>query len=190
MRLFRLALALPLLAAAALSLPACDDPTGFGRAVIVTDTVTLGAPSVAADTVPSALDVFSRDQITIGGGRFPERPLQSEEWDVTLRLRNGQFQLLPRGAVGVDARRAGITGPVAGATFEGLKEAPASARYLTTEGLTLAQGAVYVVRSRIAGNCSQFAKLQPIALDAAAGTVRLAVATSASCGDTRLARED
>jgi predicted small secreted protein len=187
-RLFRFALALPL--AAALSLAACDDPTGFGRAVIVTDTLTLGVPSVAPDTMPSALDVFSRDQINVGGGRFPERPAEAEEWDVTLRLRNGQLQLLPRGALGLDSRRAGITAAVAGATFEGLREAPASARYATTEGQALAQGAVYVVRSRTVQGCSHYAKLQPLALDAAAGTARVAVATSASCSDTRLVRED
>src|SRR5690349_2318287 len=45
LRLFRLALALPLLATAALSLAACDDPTGIGEQVIVTDTVTIGVPS-------------------------------------------------------------------------------------------------------------------------------------------------
>lgn len=194
MRLLRFLLVLPLLAPAALTLAACDDPTGIGRAVVVTDTLTLGAPSVAADSVPTALDVLSLDQFTLGGGRFPERPSQAEEWDVALRLQGGTFSLVPRGAVGLDGRRAGITDPVSGATFEGLAEAPPSSRFNTGAGVTLSVGAVYVVRSRQyslgGGACWQFAKVQPLALDPAAGTARLAVATSARCADTRLVQRD
>lgn len=194
MRLLRLVPALPLIAAAAFSLAACDDPTGIGRAVVVTDTVTIGAPSVAADTVPTALDVLSLDQLAIGGGRFPERPLQADEWDVALRLRNGVFSLVPRGALGLEGRRAGITGAVAGATFEGLSEAPPSSSFQTGSGVELAVGSVYVVRSRAyslgGGACWQFAKVQPLELDADAGTASFAVATSARCQDTRLVARD
>lgn len=194
MRPFRLVLALPLLAAAALSLPACDDATGVGVQVIVTDTVTLGVPSVAADSVPSALDVLSLDQFTIGGGKFPERTVEADNWDVTLRLQDGGFALVPRGAVGLEGRRAAITDPISGITFERLEEAPPSSRFNTTRGAVLGVGNVYVVRSRTyvlgVSTCWQYAKVQPLALDAAAGTARLQVATSAGCQDNRLAPED
>lgn len=193
MRLLRLLLALPLLAPAALSLAACDDTTGIGEAVIVHDTVTIGAPSVVADSVPTALDVASLDQISILGGRFPERPSDANDWDVTLRLQNGTFSLLPRGAVGVESNRAGITDPIAGTTFEDLDEAPASSRFKTGTGVPVALGSVYVVRSRVfaCGGFSgfQFAKIQPVAVDVAAGTVRLAVATSFRCQDNRLSED-
>lgn len=195
MRLFRLALALPLLAAAALSLAACDDPVGFGQQVIVTDTVTIGVPSLVPDTVPTALDVVSPDQVSVGGpagaGRFPERPGESENWDVTVRLQNGVFSLLPRGAVGLESLRSAVTEPITGTTFEALDEAPPSSRFNSDRGVALAVGSVYVVRSRVfRQGCFQYAKVQPVALNAAAGTVRLAVATSAGCQDTRLAPRD
>ena len=194
MRLFRLALALPLLATAALSLAACDDPTGIGEQVIVTDTVVIGVPSLVPDSVPTALDVISGDQVGIGGGRFPERPSEAEIWDVTLRLQNGTLMLLPRGAVGLESQRAAVTDPITGTTFEGLDEAPSSSRFNSGRGVALTVGSVYVVRSRIyrlSGiNCWQFAKVQPVALNAAAGTATLAVATSAGCQDTRLAPRD
>ncbi|HEX2188477.1 MAG TPA: hypothetical protein VHG51_06235 [Longimicrobiaceae bacterium] len=194
MRLLRLVLALPLLAPAALALAACDDATGIGQAVVLTDTITIGAPSVAADTVPSALDVVSLDQFSIGGGVFPERPAQADQWDVALRLQGGTFSLVPPGAVGLEGRRAGITAPIQGVTFEGLDEAPPSSRFNTTTGVPLAVGNVHVVRSRQyslgGGVCWQYAKVQPVALDAAAGTATLAVATSARCADTRLSAED
>jgi hypothetical protein len=194
-RLFRLALALPLFAAAALSLAACDDPIGIGQQVIVVDTVTIGVPSLVPDSVPTALDVISPDQASIGGGRFPERPGQAENWDVTVRLQNGTFSLLPRGAVGLESLRSAVTEPITGATFETLDEAPASSRFNTGRGVALSVGSLYVVRSRVyspgrGATCWQFAKVQPVALNAAAGTARLAVATSAGCQDTRLAPRD
>ncbi len=191
MRLMRLALALPLLAPVALPLAGCDDTTGIGRQVIVTDTITIGVPSVAAETVPTALDVLSFDQFNIGGGRFPERPGQADEWDVTLRLTDGTFTLLPRGAVGVEPRRAAITEPMTGVTFEGVTEAPVSSRFSSVRGVPLSVGNVHVVRSRTyilgATTCWQYSKVQPLALDPAAGTARLQVATSAGCQDPRLA---
>ncbi|MET0397339.1 MAG: hypothetical protein ABW277_10985 [Longimicrobiaceae bacterium] len=194
MRLFRLVLALPLLATTALSLAACDDPTGIGEQVIVTDTVTIGVPSLVPDSVPTALDVISGDGLSLGGGRFPERPSEADVWDVTVRLQNGTFSLLPRGAVGLESQRAAVTDAIAGTTFEGLDEAPASSRFNSARGVALSVGSVYVVRSRVyrlsTVNCWQFAKVQPLALNAAAGTVTLAVATSAGCQDTRLAPED
>lgn len=194
MRLFRFALALPLLATAGLSLAACDDPTGIGEQVIVTDTLVIGVPSLVPDTVPTALDVISGDQVSLGGGRFPERPGEAENWDVTVRLQNGTFSLLPRGAVGLSSQRAAVTDAITGTTFEGLDEAPASSRFNAGRGTALAVGSVYVVRSRVYSlsgiNCWQFAKVQPVALNPAAGTATLAVATSASCQDTRLAPRD
>ncbi|HEX2093934.1 MAG TPA: hypothetical protein VHG28_16135 [Longimicrobiaceae bacterium] len=192
MRPCRLLLAL-LLLPASLPLAACDDTTGFGRATIVTDTITIGAPTVVADTVPTALDIVY-SQGAIGGGRFPERPREADQWDVALRLSGGQLSLAPRGAVGVDSRRAGITEALPNTTFERLEEAPASSRFVTDRAIPLTMGSVYAVRSRsfssFGGACFQYAKLQPLELNVAAGTARLEVATSAGfCGDTRLVED-
>ncbi len=113
---------------------------------------------------------------------------------MTVRLQNGIFSLLPRGAVGLESLRAAVTEAIPGTTFEGLDEAPSSSRFSSSRGVALAVGSVYVVRSRVYRvqgiNCWQFAKVQPMALSAAAGTVTLAVATSAGCQDTRLAPRD
>jgi hypothetical protein len=191
----------PLALALSLVLGACDDPTGFGKAEIVEDTVLLAVPDAnpANAALPSALDVTPIGLTGIGGGRFPERQGDAESWDVTLRLRNGQLVLLAPTAIGITSpqlRRAGITEAITDRTFETLTEAPQSSRYVTDQPVVLREGAVYVVRSRIAGGgfsgqCpNYYAKVQPLELRPAAGTARLRVATSAICQDTRLSAED
>lgn len=189
MRAFRLSFALFLLPLLG-PLAACNGTTGIGNPIIVTDTLTVGAPSVAPASVPSAVDVVSFSGAPIGGGRFPERPSDAEQWDFTLRLRGGEFVFLPRGAVGVSANRAGITRPM-DTPFEDVRQAPASSRFLTDSAVVVRQGATYVVRSRIYSNpCFQYARVQPLELNVAAGTVRMQVVTSATCQDTRLVEKD
>ncbi|MBV9772948.1 MAG: hypothetical protein JO040_03320 [Gemmatimonadetes bacterium] len=189
MRAVRLSFALLLLPLLA-PLAACDSTTGLGDPLIVVDTLTIGAPSVAPASVPSAVDVVSFSGGAIGGGRFPERPLEAEQWDFTVRLRNGSFAFYPRAAVGVAGNRAGITQPM-DTPFDDVREAPASSRFVMDSAVVVRQGATYVVRSRIYSSpCFEYARVQPLELNAAAGTVKLQVATSATCQDTRLVPKD
>lgn len=183
-RLSFLLLVLPLIGSAA----ACTDSTGLGAPLIVTDTLTIGAPTVAAASVPSAVDVVAFSG-AIGGGRFPERPQDAEQWDFTVRLRNGQFTFVPRAAAGVTGNRAGITQPM-DTPFEEVRTAPASGRFVTDSTVVVRKGATYVVRSRIYSSpCFQYARVQPLELNVAAGTVKLQVSTSSGCQDTRLVEE-
>lgn len=190
----------PLALGLSLLLGACDDPTGFGKAEIVEDTILLAVPDAnpANAALPTALDITPVGLTGINGGRFPERQTDAESWDVALRLRNGQLVLAPPTAVGLTSpqlRRAGITEAVTDRTFETLTEAPQSSRYVTDQPVVLRQGAVYVVRSRVTGGgfggqCIYYAKLQPLELNVAAGTARLRVAANTLCSDTRLSAED
>ena len=191
MRAGRLLLAL----FSAVVLGACNDSTGFGRVDIVEDTVLLAAPSsAAADSLPSALDVTVVAGLTIGGGRFPERVGDVENWDVALRLRGGQLQFVPPRALGFERgvqARAAITRPMTGRTFAEVRQVPASSSFLADSAVQVVQGAVYVVRSR-QPSCfaPYYAKIKPLEVNAARGTVRVAVATATPCGDQRLVEED
>lgn len=177
-----------------LALGACDDPTGIGsKPELVHDTVLIAAPTGANADLPTALDVtpvgFGGG---IGGGRFPERVDDAQEFDVVLRLRNGELVFVPPKALGLTSRnllRAGITQPITDRTFEEVEEAPPSGSFVTGEPVAVREGAVYVVRSRqTAGSgCTFFAKVAPVEVDRAQARVRLRVATSAFCGDERLA---
>lgn len=184
--------------AAALALSACNDPSGFGSqsALVVTDTVLLAAPAAAGTVLPTALDVFSADRATIGGGRFPERlesaPVTQEApgFDLLIRRRNGELVFLPPAAIALKSN-AGITEPLPNRSFDALDRVPSGVVFVTDSAVAIRPGAVYVVRSRSVvlsaqQACSQFAKLEPLEVDEAAETVRLRVATSVRfCRDTR-----
>jgi hypothetical protein len=175
-------------------LAACDDPAGFRLdPIIVTDTVELAAPTASASALPSALDIISfPGQRLIGGGRFPERAEDAEQWDVAVRVKNGSLVLLPAAAAGLGSQslaRAAVTRPITGQSFEALREAPSRSSFVSDSAVALQPGSVYVVRSRDVSRCFQYAKLEPLQLDAAAGTVRLRVATNERCGDPRLVAE-
>jgi hypothetical protein len=185
-------LALPIVFLAAL-LGACGDATGVGaNPNILQDTVLLAAPSQTNSALPSALDVLSNGG-AVGGVRFPERPEDAEQWDVAIRLRGGELFFAPPASLGFtnfSLRRAGITDPITDQSFEDIRDAPGSARYVTDRAVPIRAGASYVIRSRTSGRCTTFAKVQPLQVDVAAGTVQLRYAASLFCGDTRLFAED
>jgi hypothetical protein len=169
---------------------ACDDASRFEvPAVLLYDTVALAVPSEANADTPSAVDITVLTT-QIGGGRFPERAADADQWDFTLRLREGVLVLMPAGALQIQ-NNAGLTAALVGQDFGTLGQVPARAQIVTTEPVTLAEGSVHVARSRVFsgpfGGCQQFARLQAFDLDVAQGTARLVVATNMNCGDPRLA---
>jgi hypothetical protein len=180
--------------APALVLSGCEDPA-WGRQdpLIATDTVELAAPTAGLPEVPSALDVIAVGGF-IQGGRFPERVADANQgWDLAVRVREGRVVFVPSSALGFESR-AGWVGPVQGQTFEGLREVPAGARFETQNAMVIEPGAIYVIRSRefttgFMGRCAQFAKLQALEVDAAAGTVSVQIASNERCFDTRLVPE-
>ena len=186
-------LLLPSLAA----LAACDDPNDpFGQARILTDTVSLLAPDAARpleqDTLGSALNV-AQGNIAV---TRPERPANAGLWDVALRRRGAELVLAPPAALGIATglqSRAAITRPITGRSFEEVRDAPGTANFVTDTAVVLSPNAVYVIRSRTVcsfGSGATYAKIQPLAVDVAAGTVQLQVSANATCDDSRLVVDD
>lgn len=174
-------------------LTACEDDQFRIDPLLTTDTVTIAAPQ-AGSTLPSALDVTAAGGV-IQGGRFPEQVRDAEQFDLVLRRRDGQLAFVPAGVLGLrdlrgDTSRAGITQPLNGQTFAGLEEAPERNAFVTDRPVPVQQGAVYAVRSRVV-SCGfsggeQYAKLQPLDVEPATGTVTLQITTNERCQDTRL----
>lgn len=183
--------AIALLAAA---LSACDDPTRFQLdATVATDTFTLAAPSANRLELPSALDLTLLGD-GIGGGRFPERAADAAQgFDLLLRVRDGQLVFLPPTVIGIKTE-AGISQPRDNLTFASVTKLPDNVRFLTDEAVPVRGNAVYFVRTRRfplgGGACQQFAKLAPLAVNVAAGTVELQATVSQNCSDTRFTTED
>jgi hypothetical protein len=181
-------------AVALAALAACDNPNDFLLdPQLVTDTVTLAAPSVESD-LPSALDLTS-----VGGarhgGRYPERLEDAGQWDLVLRLTHGTgdgaLVLAPAGAVGAVRSNAAITRPLQGRTFSEVVEAPGRSSFLGDTTISVTAGAVYVARSR-AVQCGisfgeLYAKLRVLEAVPAEGSVRLEVVANLNCSDPRLA---
>jgi hypothetical protein len=168
----------------------CGDPF-FGALdpLMVTDSLSLAAPSDAFPNTPSALDVTSAGGF-IRGGRFPERLEDATiGWDLAVRVRDGGIVFLLSGAAGFGGR-AGISEPLAGQTFEGLTQVPSGIRYETETAVPAQVGSVYVVRSREFstgfGGCVQYSKLEPTEMNPAEGTVRVRLSTNERCYDNRL----
>jgi len=176
-----------------LALVACDDPAFRIDPILVSDTVEVFAPTAQNAGRPTALDITSM-QFFIQGARFPERASDAEQWDFAVRLRNGELTLVPASVVGLNSRAA-LAGPLAAQTFEGLREAPPATAFRMDSTVVMRTGQVYGARSRVTGGafggaCTQYAKLQPLEVDVAAGRLLLRITTNERCGDLRLVEED
>jgi hypothetical protein len=174
-----------------IGLVACNDPNSIEiNPLIVDDTVALAVPGVDA-SVGTALDIVSIPNTRkVGGARFPERAADAAQWDFALRREDGELVLVPSGTFGF-ASGSGITRPITDRTFDQVTEAPSSRSAVVTDSaVVLRSGAVYVARSRQIpcgfGGASQYARIEAVALDPAAGTARLRVATNEVCNDIRL----
>jgi hypothetical protein len=178
-----------------LAAAACDDPnSGIFDPLIQDDTVDLAIPLVDP-AIPTALDVaYANSPVR---GRFPELVSHAEQWDVTLRREGGNLVMVPAGVLG-------FRNPVGGEStaavtramqrgFDEVIEAPSRGLLLDSIAVAVTLGGVYVVRSRRTaagfGGCENYAKVQPLAVDAAAGRVTLRVVGNARCNDPRLATE-
>lgn len=169
-------------------LPACDLSTGTGDLYLTTDTLEIAAPTADRE-LPSAIDVSAYSGV-MGGERFPEYVEDAENWDLAVRLVDGELVLAPAEALGLSSMAA-ITGSLIGETFESLDQAPATSAFRRDSAVVLRLGEVYAARSRTilcssGSSGEQYAKLQPVEMDLAGGTVRLVVTTNETCSDPRL----
>lgn len=119
-----------------------------------------------------------------------EDPGATGQWDLAVDTREGSLVFVAPAALGVDSRAGVATFP--GLTLDEIREAPSdSAAYSTTEPVAVETGTVYVVRTRRSRGgfgqlCTFFAKLEPIGLDAEAGTVRFVFDVNPQCNDRSL----
>ena len=190
-------IALATVALLVLTVSACDDPNdGLFDPIIQEDTVDLAAPLVDPE-IPTALDVA----LAASGvrGRFPELVADAEEWDLAIRREDGVLVFVPAATFGFQnpnpiggLSRAAVTVPLERA-MEEVIEAPGQSSLLSDTTITIRTDRIYVVRSRrtaasFAG-CENYAKVQPLAVDPVAGTVKLRLIGNARCNDPRLAEE-
>lgn len=167
---------------AVLLVAACDDP--FGPAVwdATPDTIFLYSASRAEYLGRgSAIDIT-----TSPIGLLPlESPAVTGNWDFTLTDHEGGLALVPASAFrGLESRaRVGV---LPNRELEEVTQAPRDTTAFGVEAVPLRAGDVYIVRSRRA-SCGgaatgfRYAKLRPVAIDVAAGTMRFEIVRNPYC---------
>lgn len=165
------------------ALAGCGDSTGVRR-IVLSDTLTLGVPGAPGNPA-TAIDLV-RIAPPFSLLRRPELVVDAQQWDFALRAtEGGGFALRPYAPTGGGGRGAGIA-PSA-TDYDRLNAAPRGTSPYQYTTLPIAEGATYVARSRqYGGGCAKYAKMKVVALDAAAGTARIALTLNDGCEDERL----
>ncbi|HEY0015870.1 MAG TPA: hypothetical protein VGC13_06105 [Longimicrobium sp.] len=185
MRFARLSVLITTLFASSALLGACGDDPLFPDVALTTDTVTLTVPGAEA---ASALDLV-RIQPPFVLLRRPELVRDAGEWDIALRRTGAGLTLRPYDAPGSPYRGAGLV--VATQDYDRIREAPRATSAYAADPLAVSANSVYFFRSRqyptsTGSLCVKFAKARILAMDAAAGTARVALVINDNCEDERL----
>ena len=127
-------------------------------------------------------------------GAVIESPNATGTWDVALDTQAGQMVLLPPGALGVTGRaRVSVLGAV---NFDEVVEAPEDTLvYEDDQPVPLASGTVYVVRTNrrpgsFGSSCVYYAKVEPVTIDVAGGTLLFRYVASPVCNSRELTPPD
>ena len=133
---------------------------------------------------PSAFDAVQLRRLPI------EAPAATGTWDFALAEQGGEFVMVPAGALGGVASRAGLA-PVQADSLGGIREAPGDTARFSSEPVAIEPGAFYVLRTRRDaclgfGVGVRYAKLHALSVDPALGTFRFAVVRNPFCNDRRL----
>ena len=145
--------------------------------------------TVPGGDVASALDL-ARVQPPYTLLRRPELVRDASSWDFALRRTEaGGLALRPYDAPGSPYRGAGIVATTE--DFDRINEAPRSTGRYGEEPAPVAVGTTWYLRSRqypaVTGQiCLKYAKARALEVDAAAGTVKLALVLNDNCDDERL----
>ena len=136
---------------------------------------------------PGAYDFLNRRTIVVEAqGSF-------EDWDIAITEMDGEFHLLPAGAVNGFTITPGIAIDSSGTVFELVDRAPRdTASYATRTAVPLDTSVVYIIRTRrnpIYG-CLQYGKLEVLAVDEATGVVEVRAVTNPNCSDRALVPPD
>ncbi|HEX6559521.1 MAG TPA: hypothetical protein VF021_08660 [Longimicrobiales bacterium] len=164
----------------AVALAACNDGLGPQPWDATPDTVSLytaSRPDLLG--LPSGYDFVNLTPVRV------EANSAAGNWDVVL-TGQGPMQMVPAGAFQGQTSRAGIA-TITNQGFDALAKAPTDTAAFSAQPVTLAEGGVYVVRSRRAP-CSfstavHYAKVLVLRVDAASGLVRMAVVRNPYCND-------
>ncbi len=166
------------------ALAACgDDPFEVQWAADV-DTVTLYSLARPEIGLVSAIDFDSRLLVVV------EEPGATGSWDVAVGDDGTVARFVPPGALGIDSEAAIAT--IAGVAFDDVTEAPAdTSLYVATEGVPITVGQTYVMRTRelrgfFGRLCVYYAKVEPTAVDLAAGTVEFRFDATPACNNRSL----
>lgn len=171
------------------------------RTLAVVALATLAACSDAQ--LPDAAFSNDIDTLTIGSATAPpvHRPAgysivddrlvrtdQSSAFDFVYLATGGRRLLVPLDALGLGTRTANPGVQLSPLAFDALVDPPNDG-YLTTDSLAVSAGDVVVARSRIACflGVPQYAKLQVLGFDDAAGTMTFRVVANVNCGYRSLA---
>lgn len=168
---------------AAFAVAGCNDDIDLDRGwEAQIDTVTLFTVDLAEyQGLPSAYDIQATRTLRV------EDPAATGSWDFALTGGvDAPLTLTPLGAFFDVVSNAGIA-PIENRTFEEVESAPSdSAAYVVDGTVTLTEGLVYVVRSRQSSGCMNFAKLETLDIDQAAGVLTFHLMANPSCNDRAL----
>jgi len=176
-------------------LAACDDGLGPRDWNNAPDTVTvysLSRPELLG--MPSAIDLVSSCAFQCSAIPISvESPGASGRWDIAFSEENGQPVFLPSGVFQGFDDRVGI-GLLEETSFDAITRVPSGSEIFRNEVVPIQIGRVYAVRSR-RESCGfsvgvRYGKLQPLAYNAAEGTLQLRVVVNPYCNDRNLVPED
>ena len=165
---------------AAIAVLACDDPyAAFLRNVPTTPSeVTLYDYATSRLEDPPAFDIV--------GGRSA-RIDQTLNWDFLFQISDGTPELAPFSAATDTVTDAGLQ--ASSESFGAILEAPETG-YTIAEPVPVQAGDVLIARSRVDRTrvvvCNQYAKIEIIRVDMAAGTITFSYLINPNCGDTVL----
>ena len=179
---------LAVLAALSVGLAACgDDPFLFPWEASP-DTVLLYSLARPELNLESAFNFNDRRKVRV------EAATATGTWDLAVDTRGGRLVFLPPGALGVSSK-ARVTA-LPGMSFDEVLDAPTdTAVYSQFDPLPVEMSTIYVVRTgRSPGifgtSCSYYAKLEPLIIDVAGGTLTFKFDASPVCNSLRLVPPD
>ncbi|MEX2467912.1 MAG: hypothetical protein WD995_13465 [Gemmatimonadota bacterium] len=176
--------ALALAAALMTGLAACGaDPFSFNWSD-VPDTVSVYSLARPELNLPSAYNFFA-------GATLPvENPNATGNWDMALDTRGGELVLLPPGALGVQSRAR--IAALEGLDLDDVTEAPGDTLvFSSSDPVPLRLGTTYVVRTgqragSFGARCVYYAKMEPLHIDVAGGTLTFREVTNPVCNNRSL----
>lgn len=162
---------------------ACEDPFGPRTWVATPDTVWIYSASRPEYLgFASAVDITSSPVLALP----IEAPSVTGNWDFTIIEESGELKLAPASFFAGLESRARIS-ELPNRTLESVTEASRDTTTYTVNPVPLVAGTVYVIRSRRA-SCGlssgvKYAKLRPVEINEAEGTLRFEIVRNPYCDD-------